>query len=188
MTGQSLDSKLAATQGGAVRKRAQRQRPLGRRPDPLSEKHLKAQRHGWAIVEEYQRCCEEDEELARMCGEHDFLLDDADSPASVRQICGTFSKQGINLGKTFVADTLNRWRENGDPTETQSGGEADSTSIGRRRFTEQVSRSGNQLGPGLGRLAVLALTNTGEGWVGCLLQRGSSTPPGTLLLPGLRSL
>jgi hypothetical protein len=51
-----------------------------------------------------------------------------------------------------------------------------------------VSRSGNQLGPGLGRLAVLALTNTGEGWVGCLLQRGSSTAPGTLLLPGLRSL
>jgi transposase len=123
MTGQSLDSKPAATQGGAVRKRAQRRRPLGRRPDPLSEKHLKAQRHGWAIVEEYQRCCEEDEELARMCGEHDFLLDDADSPASVRRICGTFSKQGINLGKTFVADTLNRWRENGDPTETQSGGD-----------------------------------------------------------------
>jgi hypothetical protein len=73
MTGQSLDSKPAATQGGAVRKRAQRRRPLGWRPDPLSEKHLKAQRHGWAIVEEYQRCCEEDEELARMCGEHDFL-------------------------------------------------------------------------------------------------------------------
>jgi hypothetical protein len=51
-----------------------------------------------------------------------------------------------------------------------------------------VSRSGNQLGPGLGRLAVLALTNTGEGWVGCLLRWGSSTAPGTLLLPGLRSL
>lgn len=51
------------------------------------------------------------------------LLDDADSPASVRRICGTFSKQGINLGKTFVADTLNCWREKGDPTETQSGGD-----------------------------------------------------------------
>jgi hypothetical protein len=51
-----------------------------------------------------------------------------------------------------------------------------------------LSRSGNQLGPDLGRLAVLALTNTGEGWVGCLLRWGSSTAPGTLLLPGLRSL
>jgi hypothetical protein len=29
----------------------------------------------------------------------------------------------------------------------------------------------------------LALTNTGEGWVGCLLRWGSSTAPGTLLLP-----
>eukprot|EP01047_Picozoa_sp_COSAG01_P106109 COSAG01_NODE_35248_length_534_cov_15.374713_1_plen_168_part_01 len=41
---------------------------------------------------------------------------------------------------------------------------------GRGKDRVTLSRSGNQLGPGLGRLAVLALTNTGEGWVGCLLQ------------------
>jgi hypothetical protein len=59
--------------------------------------------YGWAVVEEYQ-------------------LNYGTPAASSRAIAAHFVAQGVKLSKTFVQDTLRRWRRRGDPTQLRTGG------------------------------------------------------------------
>jgi transposase len=59
--------------------------------------------YGWAVVEEYQ-------------------LNYGTPAASSRAIAAHFVAQGVKLSKTFVQDTLRRWRRCGDPTQLRTGG------------------------------------------------------------------
>eukprot|EP01052_Picozoa_sp_SAG31_P031998 SAG31_NODE_3460_length_4248_cov_2.088696_1_plen_237_part_00 len=59
--------------------------------------------YGWSVVEEYQK---------------NYGTD----AASSRAIAAHFRAQGVRMGRTFVQQTLRRWRTSGDPTKLRTGG------------------------------------------------------------------